>query len=196
MDLRDQQLVALAQGGDAAAMEELCDRYKDRVRMIARPYFLIGADHEDVIQEGMIGLYKAIQNYSPDNTAAFSSFAEICVTRQIFSAINAARRQKHQPLNSYISLYHTSPAEGDDRELIELLELAGDSPEEEIISRETSQRLHDEVRSRLTPLERKVTELFLDGLSYQQIAETIGRPTKAVDNALSRVKKKLGSVLE
>ena len=195
-DLRDQQLVACAQKGDAAAMEELCNKYKDRVRMLARPYFLIGADRDDVIQEGMIGLYKAIRDYRPDCNATFSSFAEICVTRQIISAINAARRQKHLPLNSYISLYNTSPAEGDDRELIELLELSESSPEEEIISRETSQRLREQMDSLLTPLERRVTELFLEGRTYQQISETIGRPAKSVDNALSRVKKKLGSVLE
>lgn len=195
-DLRDKQLVALAQSGDAAAMEELCDKYKDRVRMLARPYFLIGADRDDVIQEGMIGLYKAIRDYRPDCNASFSSFAEICVTRQIISAINASRRQKHLPLNSYISLYNTSPAEDDERELIELLELTGDSPEDEIISRETSQRLREQINSLLTPLERRVAELFLEGLTYQQISETIGRPAKSVDNALSRVKKKLGSVLE
>lgn len=193
---QDQQLVAAAQQGDAAAMETLCMRYKDRVRMIVRPYFLIGADRDDVIQEGMIGLYKAIRDYRPDCNAAFSSFAEMCVTRQVISAINAARRQKHQPLNSYISLYNTSAGEGEDRELIELLELTGDSPEDEFISKETSQRLRQEMDSLLTPLERKVAGLFLEGLTYQQIAEAIGKPVKAVDNALSRVKKKLSNVLE
>ncbi|MDD6045137.1 MAG: RNA polymerase sporulation sigma factor SigH [Clostridia bacterium] len=193
-EIRDEHLAASAQTGDAAAMEQLCDRYKDRVRMIARPYFLIGADRDDVIQEGMIGLYKAIRDYRPDCSTAFSSFAEMCVTRQIISAINASRRQKHLPLNSYISLYNTSP--GDDRELIELLQLSDDGPEDAFISKETSETLRRQVKSRLTPLERRVTELFLEGLTYQQIAEAIDRPPKSVDNALSRVKKKLGSVLE
>lgn len=193
-EIRDEHLAASAQTGDDAAMEQLCDRYKDRVRMIARPYFLIGADRDDVIQEGMIGLYKAIRDYRPDCSTAFSSFAEMCVTRQIISAINASRRQKHLPLNSYISLYNTSP--GDDRELIELLQLSDDGPEDAFISKETSETLRRQVKSRLTPLERRVTELFLEGLTYQQIAEAIDRPPKSVDNALSRVKKKLGSVLE
>lgn len=192
----DRQLVAAAQQGDAAAMEKLCVRYKDRVRMIVRPYFLIGADRDDVVQEGMIGLYKAIRDYDPGCNAAFSSFAEMCVTRQVLSAINAARRQKHQPLNSYISLYNTSPGEGEDRELIELLELTGSSPEDALISKETSQRLRQEMDTLLTPLERRVAALFLEGLTYQQIADAIGRPVKAVDNALCRVKKKLSSVLE
>lgn len=193
---QEQELVLAAQKGNAAAMDELCYRYKDRVRMIARQYFLKGADRDDVIQEGMIGLYKAIRDYRTDCSASFSSFAEVCVTRQIISAINAAQRQKHMPLNSYVSLYNTSPVEGDDRELIDVLELTDSGPEDALISKETSEKLREEVRSRLTPLERRVTELFLEGLTYQQISEAIGRPAKSVDNALSRVKKKLGNVLE
>ena len=117
---KDGKLVRLAQSGDNDAMEQLCAEYKDTVRMLARPYFLIGADRDDLIQEGMIGLYKAIRDYREDHNASFASFAELCITRQILSAINASRRQKHQPLNSYISLYRTP--ESGDRELLELIE--------------------------------------------------------------------------
>ena len=114
---KDGRLVRLAQSGDNDAMEQLCAEYKDTVRMLARPYFLIGADRDDLIQEGMIGLYKAIRDYREDHNSSFASFAELCITRQILSAINASRRQKHQPLNSYISLYRTP--ESGDRELLE-----------------------------------------------------------------------------
>ena len=195
MDKLEQQLVEQAQAGDAGAMDRLCDRYKDKVRRIAHAYFFKGADREDVIQEGMIGLYKAIRSYRPDCNAAFSSFADICITRQIYSAINAAGRQKHTPLNSYVSFYETTAPDGDERALIEVLSLEDKGPEDMMISKETSEMLHRELISHLTPLERKVTELFLDGLTYQQISEAIGRPTKSVDNALSRVKKKLAGVL-
>ncbi|MBS7387337.1 MAG: sigma-70 family RNA polymerase sigma factor, partial [Eubacteriales bacterium] len=133
---KDGKLVRLAQSGDNDAMEQLCAEYKDTVRMLARPYFLIGADRDDLIQEGMIGLYKAIRDYREDHNASFASFAELCITRQILSAINASRRQKHQPLNSYISLYRTP--ESGDRELLELIEQPGGDPEERFISRETA----------------------------------------------------------
>ena len=125
---KDGKLVRLAQSGDNDAMEQLCAEYKDTVRMLARPYFLIGADRDDLIQEGMIGLYKAIRDYREDHNSSFASFAELCITRQILSAINASRRQKHQPLNSYISLYRTP--ESGDRELLELIEQPGGDPEE------------------------------------------------------------------
>ena len=136
---KDGKLVRLAQSGDNDAMEQLCAEYKDTVRMLARPYFLIGADRDDLIQEGMIGLYKAIRDYREDHNSSFASFAELCITRQILSAINASRRQKHQPLNSYISLYRTP--ESGDRELLELIEQPGGDPEERFISRETAAAL-------------------------------------------------------
>ncbi len=191
---KDGRLVRLAQSGDNDAMEQLCAEYKDTVRMLARPYFLIGADRDDLIQEGMIGLYKAIRDYREDHNSSFASFAELCITRQILSAINASRRQKHQPLNSYISLYRTP--ESGDRELLELIEQPGGDPEERFISRETAAALRRVINTRLTPLERRVTELFLQGMTYRQIAEAVPCPTKSVDNALSRVKKKLGEGME
>ena len=142
----------------------------------------------------MIGLYKAIRDYREDHNSSFASFAELCITRQILSAINASRRQKHQPLNSYISLYRTP--ESGDRELLELIEQPGGDPEERFISRETAAALRDVINTRLTPLERRVTELFLQGMTYRQIAEAVPCPIKSVDNALSRVKRKLGESVD
>ena len=193
-ELSDEELIALSRSGEAWAEEALCERHKNLVRIKARPYFLIGADREDLLQEGMIGLYKAIRDYREDHNASFASFAELCITRQILSAINASRRQKHQPLNSYISLYRTP--ESGDRELLELIEQPGGDPEERFISRETAAALRDVINTRLTPLERRVTELFLQGMTYRQIAEAVPCPIKSVDNALSRVKRKLGESVD
>lgn len=193
-ELSDEELIALSRSGEAWAEEALCERHKNLVRIKARPYFLIGADREDLLQEGMIGLYKAIRDYREDHNSSFASFAELCITRQILSAINASRRQKHQPLNSYISLYRTP--ESGDRELLELIEQPGGDPEERFISRETAAALRRVINTRLTPLERRVTELFLQGMTYRQIAEAVPCPIKSVDNALSRVKRKLGEGME
>ena len=193
-ELSDEELIALSRSGEAWAEEALCERHKNLVRIKARPYFLIGADREDLLQEGMIGLYKAIRDYREDHNASFASFAELCITRQILSAINASRRQKHQPLNSYISLYRTP--ESGDRELLELIEQPGGDPEERFISRETAAALRDVINTRLTPLERRVTELFLQGMTYRQIAGAVPCPLKSVDNALSRVKRKLGESVD
>ncbi len=191
---RDSELVRRAQAGDDEAMEQLCAEYKDAVRMIARPYFLIGADRDDLIQEGMIGLYKAIRDYRPDHNAGFSSFAELCITRQILTAISASRRQKHQPLNSYISLNRRDSE--DERALLDTIEQPGGDPAESLITRERAETVRSLIGTRLTPLERRVTELFLKGMTYREIAEAVPCPLKSVDNALSRVKKKLGEVLE
>ena len=191
---RDSELVRRAQAGDDEAMEQLCAEYKDAVRMIARPYFLIGADRDDLIQEGMIGLYKAIRDYRPDHNAGFSSFAELCITRQILTAISASRRQKHQPLNSYISLNRRDSE--DERALLDTIEQPGGDPAESLITRERAETVRSLIGTRLTPLERRVTELFLQGMTYREIAEAVPCSLKSVDNALSRVKKKLGEALE
>lgn len=191
---RDSELVRRAQAGDDEAMEQLCAEYKDAVRIIARPYFLIGADRDDLIQEGMIGLYKAIRDYRPDHNAGFSSFAELCITRQILTAISASRRQKHQPLNSYISLNRRDSE--DERALLDTIEQPGGDPAESLITRERAETVRSLIGTRLTPLERRVTELFLKGMTYREIAEAVPCPLKSVDNALSRVKKKLGEALE
>ena len=181
-------------GDNNEIMDYILEKYKPLVRKKTNALYLIGGENDDLIQEGMIGLYKAIRDYREDHNSSFASFAELCITRQILSAINASRRQKHQPLNSYISLYRTP--ESGDRELLELIEQPGGDPEERFISRETAAALRRVINTRLTPLERRVTELFLQGMTYRQIADAVPCPIKSVDNALSRVKRKLGEGME
>lgn len=181
-------------GDNNEIMDYILEKYKPLVRKKTNALYLIGGENDDLIQEGMIGLYKAIRDYREDHNSSFASFAELCITRQILSAINASRRQKHQPLNSYISLYRTP--ESGDRELLELIEQPGGDPEERFISRETAAALRRVINTRLTPLEKRVTELFLQGMTYRQIAEAVPCPIKSVDNALSRVKRKLGEGME
>lgn len=191
--MTDEELVILAQRGDGAAMEQLYHRYKNMVRLNARPYFLISGDRDDLIQEGMIGLYKAVRDYAADKNAAFATFAELCVARQIKTALRTSNRQKHMPLNNYVSLY--SPAgKSEARELIETIGDTGDI-EDDFISRETVQTAFHRLDKSLTVLERNALELFLQGLTYREIAEKAGCSKKSVDNALSRVKTKLGKIL-
>ncbi len=190
--MADEQLIVASRNGDRVAEDLLYEKYKQFIRMRARSYFLVGADREDIIQEGMIGLYKAIRDYSPDKNASFRSFAELCVTRQIITAIKAATRQKHIPLNSYVSLNRPVNKEEPERTLIDVLGAAQMSdPEETLISRETYQSMEEQLLASLSPLERSVLTLYLEGRSYVEIAELVGRSSKAIDNALQRVKHKL-----
>ena len=184
---KDGRLVRLAQSGDNDAMEQLCAEYKDTVRMLARPYFLIGADRDDLIQEGMIGLYKAIRDYREDHNSSFASFAELCITRQILSAINASRRQKHQPLNSFVSL--SEPVSEQELRLVD-----EETPEEIMISRENVIGMHERIKERLSKFEYQVLELYLKGYDYTQIAEKLGKQPKAIDNALQRIRSKVREV--
>ena len=184
---KDGRLVRLAQSGDNDAMEQLCAEYKDTVRMLARPYFLIGADRDDLIQEGMIGLYKAIRDYREDHNSSFASFAELCITRQILSAINASRRQKHQPLNSFVSLSEQVSEQ-------ELRLVDEETPEEIMISRENVIGMHERIKERLSKFEYQVLELYLKGYDYTQIAEKLGKQPKAIDNALQRIRSKVREV--
>lgn len=190
--MRDEELAMAAQAGEPDAAELLCERYKDTVRAIARPYFLLGGDRDDLLQEGMIGLYKAIQHYEGRHNAAFHSFAELCVTRQILSAIKMAARNKHQPLNSYISLYGTPGAPFEcGPELIDMLRMTAEDPEETLLHKEAERDLRRKLEEVLSPFEKQVVDRFLSGLSYRQIGESLACGRKSVDNALQRVRKKL-----
>ena len=190
--MADEELIAVSRGGDRIAEDLLYEKYKPFIRVRARSYFLVGADREDIIQEGMIGLYKAIRDYSPDKNASFRSFAELCVTRQIITAIKAATRQKHIPLNSYVSLNRPMFVEEPERTLMDVLSAARVSdPEETLISRETYESMEEQLLSSLSPLERSVLTLYLEGRSYVEIAESLNRSVKAIDNALQRIKHKL-----
>ena len=194
--MSDEELVELAQKGDGEALPFLLDKYKNFVRARARSYFLIGADHEDIVQEGMIGLYKAIRDYNPDKLTTFRAFAELCVKRQIITAIKTATRQKHYALNSYVSLNKPLYDEESDRTLLDVLEGRVTNPEDLYISQEDLSHIETQIESMLSELEQKVLQCFLDGASYQQIAEDLGRHVKSIDNALQRIKKKLTKLLD
>ncbi len=196
-DIPDEVLVECVKVGDDRALECLIQRYKTFVRGKARSYFLIGADHEDIVQEGMIGLYKAIRDFRDDKLASFKAFAELCVTRQIITAIKTATRQKHVPLNSYISLDKPIYDEESDRTLMDVIGVARVAdPEELIINREEFSRIEYKMAELLSELERNVLMLYLDGRSYQEIAVDLQRHVKSIDNALQRVKRKLEKHLE
>lgn len=196
-DLTDEQIVEYARHDDRCAEEYLINKYKNFVRAKARSYFLIGADREDIIQEGMIGLYKAIRDFKPDKLASFRAFAELCITRQIITAIKTATRQKHIPLNSYVSLNKPIYDEESDRTLLDVL--SGNKitdPEELVISREEFMDIEVKMGEFLSDLEREVLNAYLDGKSYQEIACELDRHVKSIDNALQRVKRKLERYIE
>ena len=191
--LTDEELIRRIRLNDPDAEDVLYLRYKQVVRSKARTYFLVGADREDIIQEGMIGLFKAVCDYEFDKQASFRAFAELCITRQIITAIKSATRKKHIPLNTYVSLSRPVYEDGDgERTLIDVLETTRISdPEEALIGRESYEAIARDIENALSRLEREALALYLHGLSYQQIASAMGRSTKCVDNAIQRVKKKL-----
>lgn len=192
-DMPDEEIVALVRdGADDAAIEYLINKYKNFVRAKARSYFLIGADREDIIQEGMIGLYKAIRDFRHDKLASFRAFAELCITRQIITAIKTATRQKHMPLNSYVSLNKPIYDEESDRTLLDVLSgVKVTDPEELIINQENFSDIESKMGEFLSDLEWKVLMYYLEGKSYQEIADDLDRHVKSIDNALQRVKRKL-----
>lgn len=193
----DEDVVEAVREGDGEALEYLINKYKNFVRAKARSYFLIGADREDIVQEGMIGLYKAIRDFKGDKLASFKAFAELCITRQIITAIKTATRQKHIPLNSYVSLDKPIYDEDSDRTLLDVIcGTRVSDPEELIINQEEFVGLEDKMSEILSDLERKVLMLYLDGRSYQEIAVDLDRHVKSIDNALQRVKRKLERYLE
>ncbi|MBX5475638.1 MAG: RNA polymerase sporulation sigma factor SigH [Clostridia bacterium] len=196
-DLADEDVVAAAREGDTLALEYLITKYKNFVRAKARSYFLIGADREDIIQEGMIGLYKAIRDFRSDKLSSFRAFAELCITRQIITAIKTATRQKHIPLNSYVSLNKPIYDEDSDRTLLDVISGAKVSdPEDLVISREEFGDIEQKMGEILSDLEWRVLMAYLDGKSYQEIADSLERHVKSIDNALQRVKRKLERYLE
>lgn len=196
-EVPDEETVELAQQGEQFAVEYLVDKYKNFVRAKARSYFLIGADREDIIQEGMIGLFKAIRDYRVDKLTSFRAFAELCITRQIITAIKTATRQKHIPLNSYVSLNKPIYDEESDRTLMDIITTHRiTNPEEIIISREEFVFIEKKMGEILSSLEWKVLMSYLEGKSYQEISVELKRHVKSIDNALQRVKRKLEKYLE
>jgi RNA polymerase sporulation-specific sigma factor len=196
-DKLDEEIVAQAKSGNNRAQEYLISKYENFVKAKAKSYFLIGADKEDIYQEGMIGLYKAIRDFNPDKSTSFKSFAEICVVRQIITAIKTATRQKHIPLNTYISLNKPIYEEESERTLLDVLAgLKISDPEELMISKEQMDYIEEKISTVLSGLELEVLTSYLDGKSYQEIAIDLERHSKSIDNALQRVKRKLEKCLD
>ena len=193
----DEEIVMLAKDGDSVAEEYLIYKYRSFVKVKTKSYFLIGGDKDDIYQEGMIGLYKAIRDFRPNKLSSFRAFAELCITRQIITAIKTATRQKHIPLNSYVSLNKPMYDEDSDRTLMDVLSTIKISdPEELMISNEESCKIQNKMSEVLSDLEMEVLTDYLDGKSYQEIACDLDRHAKSIDNALQRVKRKLEKFLE
>jgi len=190
-NLTDEQIIALTKTGDKHALDFLLDKHKKLVKQKARAYFIMGADGDDIIQEGMIGLYKAVNDYDDQKKVPFISFAGLCIERQILTAIKNAARQKHSPLNSYISL---SADDFDAESELFLSSITGkyiSSPEEMIINRETKKIIETNIEKVLSKMERNAISLYLNGASYEEIANALGKGEKAVDNAIQRVRRKM-----
>lgn len=197
----DEEIVSLIQAGDNQAMEYLFEKYKHMVRNKAKALFLIGGDKDDLIQEGMIGLYKAIRDFQKDKQSSFFNFADLCVSRQIYSAIKASNRKKNIPLNTYISLYTPLTGEnGDDVDKDTLVDIIfqekRSNPEELVIDKENTSMIEYELVRRLSDLEKRVLDLYMQDLKYVQIAKVLGKEPKTIDNALTRIKNKLNRVLK
>ena len=194
-ELSDEELICLSRDGEQEATETLLDRYKGMVLGKARSMYILGGDSDDLIQEGMLGLFKAVRDYDSGRDASFRTFAQLCVTRQLYTAVTASSRKKHLPLNTAISLSRPVREEnGEEREedLLDCLEAdASSNPEEYLISREEIERLEEKIEKELSPLERQVLELHLTGLGYVEIAHVLNRDEKSTDNALQRIRTKL-----
>ena len=196
-DKLDEEIVMEAKNGNNRAQECLISKYENFVKAKAKSYFLIGADKEDIYQEGMIGLYKAIRDFNPEKLTSFKAFAEICVTRQIITAIKTATRQKHIPLNTYVSLNKPIYEEESERTLLDVLSgIKISDPEELMISKEQMDYIESKMEEVLSGLELEVLTSYLDGKSYQEIACDLERHSKSIDNALQRVKRKLEKYLD
>jgi RNA polymerase sporulation-specific sigma factor len=190
----DEELINLIHSGNQEATEYLLKKYSPLVKKSIRTLYLIGADTEDLSQEGMIGLFKAIQNYKQEGEASFYTYAKLCIDRQIYSAIKASNRKKHSPLNSYISFYAVA-GEGD-MELIDNLEAGSDSnPEHIILDRESTSLFQEKLENDLSKLEKEVLHLYMEGKSYADIGTALGKPAKSIDNAIQRIREKVKKYL-
>lgn len=188
--LADEELIQKLREGDERIMDYILEKYKPLVLRKANAMFLIGGDTDDLIQEGMIGLFKAIRDYRSDRETSFFHFAELCINRQLYSAVEASNRKKHVPLNTYVSFYSQTTEEG--KSLAEtLLTDQMDDPEQLVIEQENFTAFWEQLREQLSALERQVLDTYLEGKNYRQIAEELGKSPKTIDNALSRIKGKI-----
>lgn len=194
----DGELIDRLRRGETPIMDYICDKYKNLVRSKAKSMYILGGDNEDLIQEGMIGLFKAIRDYDCGRDASFYTFADLCISRQMYTAVQASHRQKHWPLNTYVSLYGNGRGQGDNEEL-ELAEALppdqDQNPETLFIDRERVEYLEGQIDKELSSFEKQVLDLYLTGMSYSQIARVLGREEKSTDNALQRLKGKIKKML-
>ncbi len=193
--LSDEQLVSMSVEGNSDAEETILKRYKNYVKSKARTYYLMGADNDDIVQEGMIGLYKAVRDFKPDKNITFKTFADVCITRQILTAIRTANRNKHNPLNGSISMNAPLFNEDSGATVMNIIHQASVSnPEEIFIIDESLREIKKEISKKLSGFENRVLKLYLDGLSYVEISDNMGKSIKSIDNALQRIKKKLTDI--
>lgn len=191
----DEELILRLRDGESEIMDYICDKYKNMVRSKAKSMFILGGDNDDLIQEGMLGLFKAVRDYDAGRDASFYTFVDLCVSRQMYTAVQASRRKKHGPLNSYISIYATASEQesGDSfptlEEMISLDETS--NPEQRMINRENLEKLEEMIENELSAFEKQVLDLYLTGMNYSQIAKVLGKDAKSTDNALQRMKSKL-----
>ncbi len=198
-NMTDEELIIALRDGDGKVIDYIIEKYKELVRKKAGSMFILGADKEDLIQEGMIGLYNAVRDYDAGRDASFYTFADLCVSRQMYKAVEAQNRKKHAPLNSYISIYEDESDKGDGEKsgIPEMLiAKAGMSPEDEVIDRDETEQLEKKIYESLSDFEQKVLNLRLTGIEYTDIAKILGRDAKSTDNALSRIKVKVRKILE
>ena len=198
-NIPDEQLIRRLRDGETAIMDYIISKYKYLVIRAAKAIYLIGGENDDLIQEGMIGLFKAIRDFDTNQETSFYSFAELCISRQMYTAIKLSQRQKHMPLNSYVSLYDIKKSDYDDKQspLIEQLEIETNSnPEELFLDKERMQMLVEELNDRLSDMERRVLHLHLQGEDYRSIAELLDKSPKSIDNALQRIRQKMRTILE
>ena len=191
---KDEVLISRCRQGDRTALECIMEKYKPLVIKKGRSMFLIGGETEDLIQEGMIGLFKAVQDFDPDRETSFYRFSKLCIDRQIYSAVTSAGRKKHSPLNGYVSLSDSEELEWEERWRRPAVSTV--SPEEALINRERMEMIQEKLGERLSSLEWSVLKLFLEGYSYAQMADKLGKKEKSIDNALRRIKGKLQDILE
>ena len=196
-ELSDESVVVLAKDGDTAAIDYILEKYKPLVKAKSRAYFLKGADNEDIIQEGMIGLYKSVRDFNAEKHSSYRAFAELCVNRQVITAVKAATRQKHTPLNDYVSLNKPVFDEDSQETIIDNIKATeSDNPETMMIGREAREGIEEHLIKNLSRYESTVLNLYLEKKSYADIAAITGKPEKSVDNALQRIKRKLEKYLE
>ena len=197
-NITDEELIDRLRSGDTPIMDYICNKYKKLVRSKAKSMYILGADSEDLIQEGMIGLFKAVRDYDSGRDASFYTFADLCISRQMYTAVQAAKRQKHIPLNSYISLNagDSGKEEGEERSLLEALaDRTEMNPEELFLDKERVNYLESVIEKELSSFEKQVLDLYMTGMSYTQIAKVLGRDEKSADNALQRLKSKIKKML-